>query len=131
MYRAATMARGALVPIIHDKTLALALSDANDAAALTLISTDIETITNGIVSLHELWATVVEIGIAVWLLERQLGVACVIPIVTSLGCHASIVHHFGLANTADYSHSTRRRSTGRFNWQRPGCVECIISAACF
>lgn len=79
------MMRGSIIPSIHQKTLALDASDINDAAALTLISTDIETIVVGIVFLHETWASLIELGVAIWLLERQLGAACAIPVSTALG----------------------------------------------
>lgn len=76
MYRAAIMMRGSIVPCIFNKTLRLDSSDASPAAALTLVSTDIETMTQGIVQLHELWASFVEIGLATYLLQRQVGAAC-------------------------------------------------------
>ena len=46
---------------------------------LTLTSTDIDRICSSFENIHELWANPIEIGIALWLLERQLGVACVAP----------------------------------------------------
>jgi len=58
------MMRGSIVPCIYRKTLLLDSSSVNPAAALTLISTDIETISQGIVQLHEVWAALVEISLA-------------------------------------------------------------------
>ncbi|KAI9845011.1 MAG: hypothetical protein M1837_005155 [Sclerophora amabilis] len=79
-YRAAVMMRGSIVPCIYRKTLLLDSSDVSPAAALTLISTDVENITPGVVLLHEVWAGMVEIGLTMYLLERQVGAACGVPI---------------------------------------------------
>ena len=38
-----------------------------------------ETICQGFTNLHELWAVPIELGIALWLLERQLGLAFLAP----------------------------------------------------
>jgi hypothetical protein len=39
----------------------------------------VETICQGLTTIHELWAVPVELGIALWLLERQLGLAFLAP----------------------------------------------------
>lgn len=85
MYRAATMIRGSLIPCIYRKTLILETSEVNPAAALTLISTDIETIKDGIVRLHELWASPIEIALAIYLLNRQVGAASAVPAAFAIG----------------------------------------------
>ena len=85
MYRAATMIRGCLIPCIYRKTLTLETSEVSPAAALTLISTDIETIKDGIVHLHEVWASPIEIALAIYLLQRQVGAASAIPIAFAIG----------------------------------------------
>ena len=87
MWGLAVKMRGAMVPSIYGKTLTLKTADTQPAAALTLVSTDIETATTGIVQLHELWASPVELGLAIYLLYRQLGVACVIPIALAIGTY--------------------------------------------
>ncbi|UNI16453.1 hypothetical protein JDV02_002885 [Purpureocillium takamizusanense] len=82
-YRAATMMRGSIIPLIYQKSLALdscSTATFHPTAALTLVSTDIETITSGLVQIHETWSNLVEIGLAIYLLERQLGVACVMSV---------------------------------------------------
>ncbi|KAF4311832.1 Metal resistance protein YCF1-like protein 2 [Botryosphaeria dothidea] len=84
IYRAASMMRGAIVPCIYNKTLRLDSSAVSSADALTLISTDIDTIVQGIVQLHETWGGLVEIGIAVYLIYRQLGAACAMPVAFSI-----------------------------------------------
>jgi hypothetical protein len=71
--------------MIYDKTLGLQPEDLENSAAVTLMGTDIERIAYNLRTVHELWASIVEIAIALWLLGRQVGVACVIPLVISLG----------------------------------------------
>ncbi len=83
-YRVVTMLRGSFVSSIYTKTLELSISDVSSAAALTLMSTDIERISAGCVHLHEVWANSVEVGIAVWLLYLQLGAACAIPFAVAI-----------------------------------------------
>jgi hypothetical protein len=39
----------------------------------------VETICQAFVNIHQLWAVPVELGIALWLLERQLGLAFLAP----------------------------------------------------
>jgi hypothetical protein len=83
-YRAIAMARGALVSMIYKKSGTLGIKDADPAASLTLMSADIERIVQGWQTMHDMWANVIEIALAIFLLERQLGVACVIPVIVSV-----------------------------------------------
>lgn len=80
------MARGSLVSLIFSKTLTIsALANASKGSnALTHMSTDVQRISRGLEALHELWASPVEVGIAVWLLERQMGAACLVPSIIAL-----------------------------------------------
>ena len=83
-YRAITMARGGLVSMMFAKTSSLKANIADPATSLTLMSADIERITNGWQTMHEIWASLIEIALAIYLLERQLGAACVIPIAVAI-----------------------------------------------
>ena len=83
-YRAITMARGGLVSMLFAKTSFLDSNAVDSAASLTLMSADIERITTGWQTMHEIWANVIEIALAIYLLERQLGVACVIPLAVAI-----------------------------------------------
>lgn len=51
---------------------------------MTLMSADMERIVHGWQTMHEIWSNGAEVGIAIYLLERQLGVACVVPVVLSI-----------------------------------------------
>ncbi|RSL42779.1 hypothetical protein CEP51_016443 [Fusarium floridanum] len=79
-YRAITMARGQLITILYDKATDINITAADPTASLTLMSADIERIDTGWRTAHDVWANLVEIAVAVYLLERQLGVVCLIPV---------------------------------------------------
>jgi len=69
------MFRGSLVALLFDKTLRLNTTTVSDAAALTLMSADIDRIGTGLRELHELYSSWIELALALWLLKRLLGVA--------------------------------------------------------
>jgi hypothetical protein len=84
-FRAITMARGELISALYDKATDMSITAVDPTASLTLMSADIERIDVGWRTMHEIWGNLVEIGVAVYLLERQLGIACLIPFATALG----------------------------------------------
>jgi ATP-binding cassette subfamily C (CFTR/MRP) protein 1 len=76
-----TRLRGGLIALIYDRALQIRDVDAKDITAVTVMSTDAERIFRSLLMLHEVWASVMDIGIAIWLLERQIGLASIAPIV--------------------------------------------------
>ncbi|KAK6086716.1 hypothetical protein SCUP234_02236 [Seiridium cupressi] len=79
-----TMIRGGLVAMIFDKTMRLDYSMAKDSEAITLMSADIEGIEPGVELIHEIWASVVELGIGLYLLQRQIGTACFFVVIPAI-----------------------------------------------
>lgn len=79
------MTRSGLISLIFTQTTQLKASDVVDSAALTHMGTDTERIVSNLRNIHEIWATVLEVGVAVWLLERQINVSCVVPGVIAIG----------------------------------------------
>ena len=73
--------RGSLVGIIYHKTLRLTSSSTKASAALTLMSADVDRIALTVEKIYEVWAGTIEVGIAVYLLERQIGWACIAPLI--------------------------------------------------
>lgn len=71
--------------MLYRKATDVSVKDVDPAASMTLMSADIERIVQGWQSMHEIWAAAVEVAIAIYLLERQLGVACAVPIGVSIG----------------------------------------------
>lgn len=80
--------RGNLISLIYNKSMTLKYAGSGDKAAVSLMSTDIERISMGLPALHEYWASVVEIAIAIWLLERQVSYAAVACVGLVLLCTA-------------------------------------------
>jgi ATP-binding cassette subfamily C (CFTR/MRP) protein 1 len=79
-YQLVTRLRGALVSLLYVKTLTSSPQSLNKKAPVTLMSVDVDGITSAAPNFHEMWASPVEIGVAIWLLQRQLGVMCVVPL---------------------------------------------------
>jgi ATP-binding cassette subfamily C (CFTR/MRP) protein 1 len=80
MYRWIVQVRGNLVSLIYRKSMTLQYAGSGDKAAVSLMSTDIERVVVGLPNVHEIWATVLEVSVAVWLLERQVSYAVVAPV---------------------------------------------------
>jgi len=75
------MFRGSLVSLVMRKalTVSAAVAAKKGSATLTLMSTDVERIQQGLEVFNDAWAAPIEVGVALWLLERELGVACIVP----------------------------------------------------
>jgi hypothetical protein len=78
------MLRGALITVIYLKTTELCINSSEGDTALTLMSTDVERIVEAANKLHDVWAQLVETGIATWLLYNQLGVSAFVAPVVAL-----------------------------------------------
>ena len=89
--RAGAMARATLAAAVYKKTTETKLTAADDSAALTLMSTDVERIRASFLFIQEYWVNLVEIALASWLLQRQLGAAFVAPLVVILCCAAGSI----------------------------------------
>ncbi len=71
--------------MVYKKACTLNLKDADPAESVTLMSADVERIVQGWQTMHEMWANIAEIALAIFLLERELGVACVVPVGVTVG----------------------------------------------
>lgn len=71
--------------MIYRHTTTLRVADVQDSAALTLMGTDVERIVNALRFIHEVWASIPEVAVAVWLLARQVSYAALMPLVICLG----------------------------------------------
>ncbi|KAJ6086438.1 hypothetical protein N7467_005352 [Penicillium canescens] len=99
-FRLNTMSRAGLIPLIYRQTTKLRSGDFKDKPAITLMGTDVERIVSTLHALHEVWAAPLEVGVGIFLLERQLGVACLIPAVISLLAVIATVPISQKSNTA-------------------------------
>ncbi|KAJ5404463.1 hypothetical protein N7509_004334 [Penicillium cosmopolitanum] len=91
------MIRGGLISLVYRQTTKLQARDFKDKSSITLISTDVERISYRIRGIHEAWMAPIQVAIAIFLLERQLGVACLIPTVIS---SLAILATFPLSKTS-------------------------------
>ena len=83
-YQCLIMVRGCLVAAISWQTARLNIQAIKDPkAAVTLMSADVERIMDGLRPLHDFWASIIQIIIGFYLLQKQMGVASVVPIITS------------------------------------------------
>ncbi|KAK1980152.1 hypothetical protein LZ30DRAFT_541369, partial [Colletotrichum cereale] len=75
------MVRAILASAVYRKTTTISLSAADDSSALTLMNADVERVKAGFLQTHEYWANTIEVALACWLLQRQIGAAFVAPVI--------------------------------------------------
>ncbi|KAF4858699.1 ABC transporter atnG [Colletotrichum siamense] len=80
-----TKIRGLLVGAVYRKLTTVNSIQAENAA-VTLMSTDVERVTQGLRVFHEAWANLVEVAIAVWLLQRELHMGSIAPVAIAIAC---------------------------------------------
>lgn len=83
-YQMITQVGGGLISLIYPKTLRLSTTSISDSAAATLMTTDTNTIAQAWTNIHEMWASPIDVGVSVYLLQRKLGFACVAPLVLAI-----------------------------------------------
>jgi hypothetical protein len=83
-YRFVTAIRGSLCGLIYTKTLDLNSTALDESMAASLMSTNTESICQSAATLHELWASPIESGVAIFLLHRQIGLAALAPVVVAI-----------------------------------------------
>lgn len=79
------MTRGSLVTMIYVKILRQASGPRQETCSTTLMSTDVDRIVTGLLNFHELWASPVEIVIALLLLSRSIGYPSVAALAVTFG----------------------------------------------
>ena len=84
-YRVIARIRSSLTAQIYRQTTDLRGCDVTDSAAVTLMRTDVERIVDALAQFHELWASCLEVGVATWLLARQISYAALVPLVVCVG----------------------------------------------
>lgn len=90
-FRLITSVRGGLVGLIFVKATSLDAATASDTASVTLMSTDVDGIASGLQKIHDIWASIIELGLGIYLLERYVGAACFLLIIPAVCMCSSIV----------------------------------------
>ncbi|MCJ1392591.1 hypothetical protein MMC18_005461 [Xylographa bjoerkii] len=85
-FRVITMMRDSIVSMIYDKTIKLPSTGLDGNSPITLMSADIERLASGLRYMHDAWASIIEICIALYLLYKELGIAGIAPIVIAMAC---------------------------------------------
>lgn len=83
--RMVTMMRGALVTSIYAKTVELSATALDESAAVTLMSIDVQRICDSFAQLHEVWASIIELALGIWLLTKDIGLALLGPLIVMIG----------------------------------------------
>lgn len=74
-----TSMRGSLISAIYSKTVDPSITVLVESVAVTLMSNDTRANCLGMETINSLWAVPLELSIAIYMLYRQLGVACAAP----------------------------------------------------
>ncbi|KAI1421564.1 putative ABC multidrug transporter [Xylaria sp. FL1777] len=119
--RMLTMARSILITETYIKATQAGLGTGDDNAAVTLMSTDIEQINLGFLSLHEIWASLIQAALASWLLYDQLGAAFAAPLATVTVCFV------GLGILLKFTGASQR-SWMAANQKRVGLTATVIAS---
>ncbi|OLN88034.1 Multidrug resistance-associated protein 7 [Colletotrichum chlorophyti] len=86
VYQLTAMLRGGFISLIFRMSLELDAATASEGNAVTLMSTDIDSIASGVRDLHEIWASVLELCVAVHPLNLEIGPACFVVIIPAVVC---------------------------------------------
>ncbi|KAL4866786.1 hypothetical protein BDV12DRAFT_172450 [Aspergillus spectabilis] len=89
-HRLRTMVRSILVTETFAAATRARLGAGDDSAALTLMSTDMERIRQGLRSVHETWASMIQAAFAAWMLYQQLSIVFIAPLVVVIVCFAGL-----------------------------------------
>ena len=73
-----TLVRGILATAIYDKTHRLSYNKLKDSAAVTRMSTDIAGVKLVISMFHDIWASLIAVGLGIFVLAKMLGPASVL-----------------------------------------------------
>jgi ATP-binding cassette, subfamily C (CFTR/MRP), member 1 len=79
------MIRGGLASIIYKKTLSLDIDAKAESAPVTLMSTDIDGLAMPMSYIHDMWVAAVDLGLAIYLLDWQVGHASFLVVIPGVG----------------------------------------------
>ncbi|KAJ5987224.1 hypothetical protein N7451_011589 [Penicillium sp. IBT 35674x] len=102
-YRATTMLRGGLMTLVFQHMMDLPLGGTDESSAMALMGSDIEMLVEYFYSVVcETWANVLQLALATWLLQTQVGAVCIGPILVAT---SFIAASFAMGNAV----STRQK----------------------
>ncbi|PYH92309.1 multidrug resistance-associated protein [Aspergillus ellipticus CBS 707.79] len=108
-FRAATMVRGGLMALSFQHMMDLPLGGTDESSAMSLMGADIEMLAEYFqLTVCETWANVLQLGLATWLLETEVGVVCIAPIVVVVAFTAM---SFAMGNAVSVRQKTWLQAT--------------------
>jgi ATP-binding cassette, subfamily C (CFTR/MRP), member 1 len=84
-YQLVTMYRSGLVSLIFKKTLELNTATVKENAPVTLMTTDMDTIVSAGETLHDMWGSIIDLPIGIYLLYRQVGAPGLFVLIPTFG----------------------------------------------
>ncbi|KAH8646856.1 putative ABC transporter [Xylariales sp. PMI_506] len=84
-YRVVTMLRGGLIMALYDQLLRLPNESATESSAMALMGTDAESFADYFhAAITDIWADVLQVSLAIYLLAHIVGAICIAPIVIAI-----------------------------------------------
>lgn len=83
-FRSVTRLRGGLTALVYQQTLQIRSHEQEKVTAMGILGADIPQIVAGFQFVHEVWASLLNVGIATYLLQRKLSLACLAPVLLVL-----------------------------------------------
>jgi hypothetical protein len=85
-FRATTMVRGGLMALVYQHMMELPLGSTDESSAMSLMGADVEMLAEYFHStVCESWACIIQLGLAAWILQTQIGIICITPIIIVAG----------------------------------------------
>jgi len=79
------MLRGGLMTLVFQHMMELPLGTTDESSAMALMGSDIEMLAEYFYSVvSETWANVLQLALATWLLQTQIGAVCIAPILVAM-----------------------------------------------
>ena len=79
------MLRGGLMTLVFQHMMELPLGTTDESSAMSLMGSDIEMLAEYFYSVvSETWANVLQLALATWLLQTQIGAVCIAPILVAM-----------------------------------------------
>lgn len=103
--RLKVMTRGVIVGLINYKSLSQQSGSYDNGRAVTLMSTDAESVGNSTQMFHETWAQIIEVVLGTLMLAKEVGWICPVPLVI-IFCELSSTSRF-VEQISDYKVCSR------------------------
>lgn len=79
------MIRAALINIIYKSTLDIAVGSVEASSAVSLMGADVERVMSTLQWVISTAPNIIQVAVAIWILETHLGAICVAPVLVVLG----------------------------------------------